>query len=194
MEPVGFDVQTASSSMRRIGRRCRSGGTRSAVSEPRRIRTASLLPPPPRLERQTAPPRWITSGSTAPTSRQRRGSTETSACHSAGQATTTASPWRRPGTGWTTLTGYISAAATDTCRSREPTGSSPPRFMHIGLAVTNLDDIIRRLDTRGIAYRAVDGPIGRQLYLNDLDGDAALGMNVELVHYRRRIARPSRFP
>lgn len=86
--------------------------------------------------------------------------------------------------------GYLSLSRADWGEyGTHTTASGPPRFMHIGLAVTNLDDIIRRLDTKGIDYWTVDGPIGRQLYLNDLDGDPAIGMNVELVHYRGGVAR-----
>jgi catechol 2,3-dioxygenase-like lactoylglutathione lyase family enzyme len=89
--------------------------------------------------------------------------------------------------------GYVSLSQADWGEyGTHTTASGPPRFMHIGLAVTNLDDIIRRLDTKGIDYWAVDGPIGRQLYLNDLEGDAATGMNVELVHYREGVARSGR--
>lgn len=89
--------------------------------------------------------------------------------------------------------GYLSLSQADWGEyGTHTTASGPPRFMHIGLAVTNLDDIIRRLDTKGIDYWAVDGPIGRQLYLNDPDGDAAIGMNVELVHYRGDVARSGR--
>ena len=89
--------------------------------------------------------------------------------------------------------GYLSLSQADwRDHGTHTTASGPPRFMHIGLSVTNLDDIIRRLDTKGIDYRIVEGPIGRQLYLNDPDGDAAIGMNVELVHYRGGIARSGR--
>jgi catechol 2,3-dioxygenase-like lactoylglutathione lyase family enzyme len=89
--------------------------------------------------------------------------------------------------------GYLSLSQADWGEyGTHTTASGPPRFMHIGLAVTNLDDIIRRLDTKGIDYWAVDGPIGRQLYLNDPDGDPAIGMNVELVHYRGGVARSGR--
>jgi catechol 2,3-dioxygenase-like lactoylglutathione lyase family enzyme len=89
--------------------------------------------------------------------------------------------------------GYLSLSQADWREyGTHTTASGPPRFMHIGLAVTNLDDIIRRLDTKGIDYWSVDGSIGRQLYLNDPDGDAAIGMNVELVHYRGDDARSGR--
>jgi catechol 2,3-dioxygenase-like lactoylglutathione lyase family enzyme len=89
--------------------------------------------------------------------------------------------------------GYLSLSKADWGEhGTHTTATGPPRFMHIGLAVTNLDDIIRRLDTKGIDYWAVDGPIGRQLYLNDPDGDAAIGMNVELVCYRDGVARSGR--
>ena len=86
--------------------------------------------------------------------------------------------------------GYLSLSQADWEEyGTHSTASGPPRFMHIGLAVTNLDDIVRRLDARGIDYRVVHGPVGRQLYLNDPDGDAAIGMNVELVGYRGGVAR-----
>jgi catechol 2,3-dioxygenase-like lactoylglutathione lyase family enzyme len=89
--------------------------------------------------------------------------------------------------------GYLSLSQADWGEfGTHTTASGPPRFMHIGLAVTNLDDIIRRLDTKGIDCWAVDGSIGRQLYLNDPDGDAAIGMNVELVHYMGGVARSGR--
>ena len=89
--------------------------------------------------------------------------------------------------------GYLSLSQADWGEyGTHTTASGPPRFMHIGLAVTNLDDIIRRLDTKGIDYWAVDGSIGRQLYLNDPDGDAAIGMNVELVDYMGGVARSGR--
>jgi catechol 2,3-dioxygenase-like lactoylglutathione lyase family enzyme len=89
--------------------------------------------------------------------------------------------------------GYLSLSRADWLEyGTHTTASGPPRFMHIGLAVTNLDDIVRRLDTEGVDYWAIEGPIGRQLYMNDPDGDAAIGMNVELVCYRQGVARSGR--
>lgn len=67
--------------------------------------------------------------------------------------------------------------------------SGPPRFIHVGLAVDRLDPILWRLSDRGVPHRCVSGPLGRQVYLNDCDGDPASGFNVELFEYAQMAAR-----
>lgn len=61
--------------------------------------------------------------------------------------------------------------------------SGPPRFVHVGMAVADLDEIIGRLEERRLQHRQVTSELGRQVYLNDPDGDPDLGQNVELVQY-----------
>lgn len=61
--------------------------------------------------------------------------------------------------------------------------SGPPRFVHVGLAVDRLDPVLSRLGDRRVPHRYVSGPLGRQAYMNDCDGDPALGFNIELIEY-----------
>lgn len=71
--------------------------------------------------------------------------------------------------------------------------SGPPRFIHIGLAVKGLADIVARLDAGHVPYtRGPHDPRGERLYLNDPDGDAALGPNLELNEYVKGLPRSGR--
>lgn len=55
--------------------------------------------------------------------------------------------------------------------------------------MTDLDAIIGRLATGEVPHRAVMGDVGRQVYLNDPDGDSMIGHNVELVEYASEVRR-----
>lgn len=61
--------------------------------------------------------------------------------------------------------------------------SGPPRFIHVGFAVDTLDPVLSRLDERGVPHRFVSSPLGRQVYVNDCDGNPAASYNVELFEY-----------
>jgi catechol 2,3-dioxygenase-like lactoylglutathione lyase family enzyme len=73
---------------------------------------------------------------------------------------------------------------------RHTSDSGPPRFIHVGFAVQNLDAIAARLDAAGVpSHRASRDSIGDRLYFNDPDGDERLGSNVELIEYQIGVAR-----
>jgi catechol 2,3-dioxygenase-like lactoylglutathione lyase family enzyme len=64
------------------------------------------------------------------------------------------------------------------------TATGPPRFMHVGLAVPDVQDVVERLRSAGTPHLDVETDIGRQVYVNDPSGDPARGNNIELVEYR----------
>jgi hypothetical protein len=55
--------------------------------------------------------------------------------------------------------------------------------------VDRLEPVLSRLSDRGVPHNYVSGPLGRQVYLNDCDGDPARGFNVELFEYAQVAAR-----
>jgi catechol 2,3-dioxygenase-like lactoylglutathione lyase family enzyme len=102
------------------------------------------------------------------------------------------------GADWVHLSGadgYLSLSQADwrDYGSHSP-ASGPPRFIHIGLAVTDMASVAARLESAGIPYiRAPENPLSLRLYLNDPDGDAMLGTNVELNEYVAGVPRSGRF-
>ena len=99
----------------------------------------------------------------------------------------------RTGAEWVHVSGergYLSLSQADWKEYGEHIAASgPPRFIHIGFAVTDLDSILRRVHDRGVATIHNDSPVGRHVYLNDPDGDAMLGTNIELVEYSAGVRR-----
>ena len=67
--------------------------------------------------------------------------------------------------------------------------SGPPRFVHIGLAVADLAEISERLDGAATGYVRGTPAVGRNLYVNDPDGNADLGTNVEIIEYLPAVQR-----
>lgn len=86
--------------------------------------------------------------------------------------------------------GYLSLSQADwqDC-GRHSTASGPPRFIHVGLAVEQLEDVTGRLDGAGIHYLRGHPAVGRNVYVNDPDGDPRLGTNVEVIEYQRGVSR-----
>ena len=81
--------------------------------------------------------------------------------------------------------GYLSLSQADWQDYRlHSTASGPPRFIHIGLAVARLEDVLERLDDAGVRYLRGEPAVGNNLYVNDPDGIPALGTNVEIIEYR----------
>lgn len=80
--------------------------------------------------------------------------------------------------------GYVSLSQADwlPCGSGLP-ASGPPRFLHLGLAVLDLSAIVARLESAKISYTLSEETLGHRLYLNDPDGIASLGNNLELNCY-----------
>jgi catechol 2,3-dioxygenase-like lactoylglutathione lyase family enzyme len=104
-----------------------------------------------------------------------------------------------PGADWVHVSssdGYLALMQADwQDYGRHNANSGPPRFVHIGFAVTNLDIIAARLADAGIPnLRAPRDSIGDRLYLNDPDGDTLLGHNIELVQYQRGARRSGQPP
>jgi len=101
------------------------------------------------------------------------------------------------GTDWVHLSaadGYLSLSQADWLDyGLDRPASGPPRFIHVGLAVEDLDPILRRLAEHAIPHRLVTSVLGRQVYLNDPDGDPGVGYNVELVHYAADVRRSGVF-
>lgn len=86
--------------------------------------------------------------------------------------------------------GYLSLSQADWQDNRLlSTASGPPRFIHIGLAVARLESVLERLDHAGVRYLRGDPAVGKNLYVNDPDGDPRLGTNVEIIEYRPGVPR-----
>jgi catechol 2,3-dioxygenase-like lactoylglutathione lyase family enzyme len=98
-----------------------------------------------------------------------------------------------PGSEWVHLgaaDGYLSLSQADWLDyGIHSSASGPPRFVHVGFAVRDFEGIVRRLADGDVPHRMVTGAVGRQVYLNDPDGDPALGHDVELVEYAPGIRR-----
>lgn len=86
--------------------------------------------------------------------------------------------------------GYLSLSQADWQDYRlQSTASGPPRFIHIGLAVARLENVLERLDHAGVRYLRGDPAVGKNLYVNDPDGIPGLGTNVEIIEYRPDVPR-----
>jgi catechol 2,3-dioxygenase-like lactoylglutathione lyase family enzyme len=104
-----------------------------------------------------------------------------------------------PGTDWLHLSGadgYLALSQADWLDYGTHTANAgPPRFVHAGFNVPDLAPIASRLDAAGIRYlRSSPDPVGTRLYLNDPDGDARLGNNIELEQYNAGVARSGKPP
>jgi catechol 2,3-dioxygenase-like lactoylglutathione lyase family enzyme len=104
-----------------------------------------------------------------------------------------------PGADWVHVSsadGYVALMQADwKDYGRHNANSGPPRFIHVGFAVLDLEAIAGRLDAAGIPYfRAQRDSIGDRLYLNDPDGDDRLGNNIELIQYRPGVRRSGQPP
>lgn len=86
--------------------------------------------------------------------------------------------------------GYLSLSQADWGDyGAHSTASGPPRFMHIGLAVSELAEVVARLDQAGMRYLRGNPAVGRNLYVNDPNGEARLGTNVEIIRYLPGVQR-----
>lgn len=86
--------------------------------------------------------------------------------------------------------GYLSLSQADwKDYGRHNDAAGPPRLIHIGLAVPSLDDVLRRIETARTPYLTGSPAVGRNLYLNDPDGDPSRGSNVEIIEYLPDVAR-----
>ncbi len=91
--------------------------------------------------------------------------------------------------------GYLSLSQADwQDYGRHSTASGPPRFIHIGLAVSRLDDVIERLGAAGIRYLRGHPAVGTNLYVNDPDGEPRLGSNIEVIEYQPGVSRSGQAP
>lgn len=83
------------------------------------------------------------------------------------------------------IDGYLSLSQADWQEyGRHSKASGPPRFIHIGLAVSRLEDVVERLSRAGVRYLRGHPAVGNNLYVNDPDGDPRLGSNVEIIEYQ----------
>jgi catechol 2,3-dioxygenase-like lactoylglutathione lyase family enzyme len=86
--------------------------------------------------------------------------------------------------------GYLSLSQADWKEyGRHTSASGPPRFIHIGLGVRNLPEVVGRLDDNGVPYLRGRPAVGANVYLNDPDGDPRVGSNIELIEYRPGVQR-----
>lgn len=86
--------------------------------------------------------------------------------------------------------GYLSLSQADwQDYGRHSSASGPPRFIHIGLAVTRLKDVVERLDHAGVPYLRGHPAVGENIYVNDPDGEPRLRTNVEVIQYQPGIFR-----
>jgi catechol 2,3-dioxygenase-like lactoylglutathione lyase family enzyme len=104
-----------------------------------------------------------------------------------------------PGADWVHVSGadgYLALSQADwRDYGTHNANSGPPRLVHVGFAVPDLAAIAARLEAAGIAYfPAARDSIGDRLYLNDPDGVAHLGNNVELIQYQPGVARSGKPP
>lgn len=91
--------------------------------------------------------------------------------------------------------GYLSLSQADwQDYGRHSRASGPPRFIHIGLAVSRLEDVIQRLDGAGIRYLRGHPAVGKNLYVNDPEGDPRLGSNIEVIEYQPGVSRSGQAP
>lgn len=67
--------------------------------------------------------------------------------------------------------------------------SGPPRLIHVGFRVRDLDAVATRLARGGVPHTATTSDVARHIYVNDPDGVPALGHNVEVVEYAPGLAR-----
>jgi catechol 2,3-dioxygenase-like lactoylglutathione lyase family enzyme len=83
--------------------------------------------------------------------------------------------------------GYVSLSQADwlPCGVGMP-ASGPPRFIHVGMMVSDISVIVARLNSANVPYIFSEDPVGRRLYLNDPDGIASLGNNLEIIEYGQR--------
>jgi catechol 2,3-dioxygenase-like lactoylglutathione lyase family enzyme len=86
--------------------------------------------------------------------------------------------------------GYVSISQADWQEyGRSSTASGPPRFIHIGVSVPSIDEVIGRLAAAHVRFLTGAPAVGRNLYLNDPEGVPALGTNIEIMEYLPRVAR-----
>lgn len=91
--------------------------------------------------------------------------------------------------------GYLSLSQADWQDfGRHNAASGPPRFIHIGLAVDDLAAVADRLDRPGVEYLQGAPAVGRNVYLNDPEGQAALGSNIEIIEYHPGMQRSGQPP
>lgn len=86
--------------------------------------------------------------------------------------------------------GYLSLSQADwKDYGRHNDAAGPPRFVHLGLAVPSLDDVLSRIEAARTPFLTGSPAVGRNLYLNDPDGDPSRGSNVEIIEYVPGVSR-----